>query len=89
MTLESNINEVLPEEMLKQIFHLLPLGAVLVGSLALSLDKKFSPGDLKSAVLVCTHWASVGQASTLWASVVHIRVHQVILPAFFVMQTIP
>ena len=26
MTLESNINEVLPEEMLKQIFHLLPLG---------------------------------------------------------------
>jgi len=58
MTLESNINEVLPEEMLKQIFHLLPLG------------------DLKSAVLVCTQWAHVGQASTLWTSVLTIRVHQ-------------
>ena len=58
MALESNINEVLPEEMLKQIFHLLPAS------------------DLKSAVLVCKHWARVGQAPALWAWVVP-RVHEV------------
>ena len=58
MALESNINEVLPEVMLKQIFHLLPAS------------------DLKSAVLVCKHWARVGQAPALWAWVVP-RVNEV------------